>query len=231
MRRIALLLPAVLVLGCAVFRPPGRGLPPPPPSVADEQFDYRLLPGDRIVVKLVYTPQLSEEVLVRTDGRIVLPVAGEVMAGGRTIAELSEDLSQRYALTLDKPDVSVLVKDFGGQRIYVGGEVKTPRMVPLDSVMSVADAVFAAGGLEETAAADCVILLRRGVEGGKPQAFQVDMEAGLFAEVDLPLLQPFDVIYVPKTRIAHLDQYVEQYVNRLIPRNTAFSATYGLGAF
>ena len=95
--------------------------------------------------------------------------------------------------------------------------------------MSVADAVFAAGGLLDTAAPESVVLLRRGTNGGSPQAFCVDMEAGLFGETPIPLLEPYDVIFVPKSRIAQLDQYVEQYINRLVPRNASFNATYGLG--
>lgn len=223
---IAALFCAALPIGCALVRAPAHDLPPPPLAVADDLV-YRLLPGDRVVVKLIYTPGLTEEVVVLPDGTIMLPLVGEVEAGGHTVRDLTEKLRERYAETVERPDVSVQVREFGGQRVYVGGEVRTPNMLPLGTVMSVADAVFAAGGLLDTAAPDSVVLLRRRPGGGGAQAFRVDLEAGLFGESELPLLQPYDVVFVPKSRIAQLNEYVEQYINRIVPRS--FNVTYGLG--
>ncbi len=219
---LALLLPA-----CAAIRAPDRGLPASPER--QDAFEYRLLPGDHILVKLIYTPELSEEVVVRPDGGISLPVAGEVQAAGLGPAELAVKLRAVYAGEVERPDVSVMIRSFGGQRVYIGGEVAQPRMLPLDATTTVADAVFAAGGLKDSAAPDSVILLRRGDAPGNFDAFSVDLEAGLFGQRSLPVLRPYDVIYVPKTRIAQLNKYVEMYINRIIPRATSFGATYGIG--
>ena len=148
---MAILLCGALPIGCAVIRAPARGLPPPPPAASDD-LAYRLLPGDRIAVKLIYTPDLSEEVAVLPDGKVMLPLIGELEAGGHSVRDFAATLRERYAKTVERPDVSVQVREFGGQRVYVGGEVRTPNMLPLGTVMSVADAVFAAGGLLDTAA-------------------------------------------------------------------------------
>jgi protein involved in polysaccharide export with SLBB domain len=213
-------------LACAVGAP-ARQLPVAPEP--QEQFVYRLLPGDHLLVKLVYTPELSQDVIVRPDGHIHLPVVGEVRAAGRTPADLAVELKERYAQLARQPEVAILIQGFGGHRIYVGGEVKTPKMIPLDSVMSVVDAVFEAGGLKETAAPDSVVLLRRGEPGQAPRAYRVDLEAGLYARAPLPRLEPYDVVYVPKSRIAKVNDYVELYINRMIPHASSFGVVYGIG--
>jgi protein involved in polysaccharide export with SLBB domain len=220
--RISLLLCLLAVPGCAVFRSPSNGLPPPP----EQEVTYHLLSGDHILVKLIYTPELSEQVVVRPDGVISVPLVGEIQAAGRTPEALALDLQERFAKFLAKPDVSVVIRSFGGQRVYVGGEVVMPRMLPLDASTTVADAVFAAGGLRETACLDSVILLRRGKSPGEFQAFRVNLEEGLFGRAPLPELQPYDVVFVPKSRIAQVNQYVEMYVNRIIPHAVSFGATW-----
>jgi len=213
-------------LACAVGAP-ARDLPVAPEPQAD--FEYNLLPGDNLLVKLVYTPELSQKVTVLPDGLIHLPVVGEIQAAGRTPGELASDLTSRYAASVRNPEVVILIESFGGHRVYVGGEVKTPKMIPLESVMSVADAIFEAGGLRETAASDSVVLLRRGPTGGAPLAYQVDLEAGLYGRAPLPRLESYDVVFVPKSRIAKVNDYVELYINRMIPHATSFGVTYGIG--
>ena len=146
-----------------------------------------------------------------------------------SLTAVAEALSERYAGKMNRPDVSVLIQDFGGQRAYVGGEVEIPRMLPLDAVTNVADAIFAAGGFRETAAMDSVILLRRADNEAGFEAFCVDLHAGLYGEAPLPMLEPFDVVFVPKTRIAQLNHYVEMYINRIVPQAASFGVTYGIG--
>jgi protein involved in polysaccharide export with SLBB domain len=195
------LLACLLILpGCAVFRSPSQGLPPP--------------------------PELSEQVAIRPDGAISLPLVGEIQAAGLTPDELASRLRERFSELVARPDVAVLIRSFGGQRVYVGGEVVAPRKLPLDASTTVADAVFAAGGPRETACLDSVILLRPGKSRGEFQAFRVNLEEGLFGRAPLPELQPYDVVFVPKSRIAQLNEYVELYVNRIIPRAVSFGATW-----
>ena len=134
---------------------------------------YEIGPGDGLSVKLFYTSELNEDVMVRPDGKISLPLVGEVAAAGRTPEDLSQDIRQRYDDFLEKPDVVVIVRSFGSQRAYVGGEVKVPSMVTIDGRTSVVDAVFATGGALDTAALSSVVLIRRGPNGR--EAYSVDL--------------------------------------------------------
>lgn len=207
-------------------------IPPVPddPAVLAAAGEYRIGPGDAISVKLFYEPELSEDLRVRPDGRISLQLIGEVQAAGQTPEELSRVVSERYAAHVPRADATVIVRDFVSQRAYVGGEVRSPKMVRLDGQTTLTDAVLAAGGTIETAELSSVILLRRGPNGR--EVYRVDLNGLLRGnDVPIPYLRPYDVVYVPKSFIAEVNTYVELYINRMIPRNASFVATYEIQQF
>src|SRR5256885_1422714 len=92
---------------------------------------YVLLPGDQIEVKFFYNPELSEQQPIRPDGRIALQLVGDVEAAGLTPEALRNALRERYARVLREPDVTVIVKEISGRRVYVGGEVGTPGLLKM----------------------------------------------------------------------------------------------------
>lgn len=201
-------------------------IPPLPddPAVLEPQAEYRIGSGDTLGVKLFYTAELNDEVTVRPDGRISLQLVGDVAVAGRTPEEVSQELRERYAGYLTQPDVAVIVRGFGSQKAFVGGEVKSPSMIMIDGRTTLADAVFQAGGALDTAALSSVILIRP-KQGGR-DVYRVDLGGGLHGEDPVPVLRPYDVVYVPKSFIAQVGTYVDLYINRLIPKNAAFTAFY-----
>ncbi|MCC6641475.1 MAG: polysaccharide biosynthesis/export family protein [Deltaproteobacteria bacterium] len=211
---------ALLACGCMMHIPPL----PDDPGVLAPQAEYRIGGGDTLSVKLFYTAELNDEVTVRPDGRISLQLVGDVPVAGRTPEEVSQDLRERYAGHLTRPDVVVIVRGFGSQKAFVGGEVKSPSMIVIDGRTTLADAVFQAGGTLDTAALSSVILIRH-KEGGR-DVYRVDLSDGLEGEDPVPVLRPYDVVYVPKSFIAQVGMYVDLYVNRIIPKNAAFTAFY-----
>lgn len=219
-RLLAASVALLLAGGCAsnVKPLPGDG------TVSEPADRYEIGPGDGLSVRLFYTSELDEDVIVRPDGRISLPLVGEVPAAGRTPEELSAEIRGRYDTYLENPDVVVIVRSFASQRAYVGGEVKVPSMVMIDGRTSVVDAVFATGGALDTAALSSVVLIRRGPNGR--EAYRVDLTDVLAGMGESPVLRPYDVVYVPKSFIAKVGTFVDLYINRLIPRNAAFTAIY-----
>ncbi|RIL07153.1 MAG: sugar transporter [Proteobacteria bacterium] len=195
-------------------------------AVIEAETEYRIGPGDLLSVKFFYTNDLNEDLVVRPDGRISLQLVGELMAAGRTPAELSSDLQGLYAAHLLKPAVTVIVRGFASHKAFVGGEVKGPTAVPIDGRTTLADAVFQAGGPLDTAALSSVILLRKGAEGR--EAYRVDLSDGLMGREPLPVLRPYDVVFLPKSFIGKVGMYVELYINRIVPRNGSFMAFYEL---
>jgi protein involved in polysaccharide export with SLBB domain len=188
--------------------------------------EYRIGVGDTLALKFYYSSELNETVTVRPDGRISLQLIGEVDVVGRTPEEIALGLEGRYGEHLPQSDVAVIVRDFASMRAYVGGEVERPRMVRLDGYTTLTEAVFASGGILDTAARSSVILLRRGEYGR--EVYRVDIDKCLSGEAETPVLRPYDVVYLPKSFIAKVGMYVDLYINRIVPRNANFTAIYGI---
>lgn len=113
--------------------------------------------------------------------------------------------------------------------VYVGGEVVEPGLVPLDGTLTALAAVVKAKGFRPTAKAGSVILLRNSGQGG-PQITKINLEDVVEkGKPDLPL-QPFDVVYVPKSKIAKIDQFMEHYFRQVLPVSMNVGFSYLLGA-
>jgi polysaccharide export outer membrane protein len=214
--------------GCSGIHPspPEEGLVPP---AGDEAGEYRLRPGDVVNVKFFYNPELNELLPIRPDGKISLQLVDDVQAAGLTPPELDRVLTEKYAAVLHEPEIVVIVKEFGSQKVYVGGEVRTPGIVPLAARMTALQAIFYAGGFRETAQPSSVILIRRG-EDGRPAVRAVnlsDVISGKAPGSD-PVLSAFDVVFVPKTFIAKANRFVEQYIRQMIPATLSAGFSYTL---
>ena len=185
--------------------------------------EYRIQVGDQLDIKFFYNPELNEQVTVRPDGRISLQLVREIIAAGLTPAELTDLLTKKYAAELKKPEVTVIVRSFGGHKIYVDGEVTKPGMFSLMGFTTVLQAISQAGGMKDSARMSEVVLIRRGA-GNKPLALQVNAQQvidGTDMSQDIAL-KPYDIVFVPKSPIANVNVWVDQYLRKNIPINTGF---------
>lgn len=188
--------------------------------------EYRIQIGDVLDVKFYYNPELNDSVTVRPDGRVSLQLAPEVMAAGITPNDLAGQLRERYRGELRNPQVTVIVRSFGSQRMFVDGEVGTPGLVTLTGPLTVMQAIAEAGGMRETARVNEVLVIRR-TAAKKPQVMTVNLENainGTDLGQDIYVL-PFDIVYVPRSPIANVDLWVDQYIRRLIPVPFGFGWT------
>ncbi len=182
--------------------------------------EYRIHPGDEMDIKFFFNPEIDQTVIVRPDGQISLPLVDDVRAAELTPSELDSLLTQVYARELRKPMITVIVKTFTGQRVYVGGEVGRPGVVELRAGMTALQAVFAAEGFLDTAKPEGVIVIRNGATDA-PIPIRVDLEQSIDGETttgDIPL-QAFDVVYVPKSTIANVNLFVNQYIRGVLMFN------------
>ncbi len=187
---------------------------------------FLLQPGDTLDVMFRYWPELNDTQVVRPDGKISLQLIPEVQAAGLTPDELSQSLHKLYENRIKGPDITVIVRGFAEQKVYVGGEVKSPGMIELKGRMTALEAVMAAGGhLKESAELSNVVILRH--KDGKRYAATVNLNDQIEKkQSDLVLLEPRDIVFVPRTLIDQLNQYVDQYINKMIP-NTALQYSWG----
>jgi polysaccharide biosynthesis/export protein len=205
----------LLTAGCASQRPeitaaPSAPAPQPPPL-------YIIQPGDQLDIKFFYNPELNESVTVRPDGMISLQLVDEVNAAGMSPAQLDDLLTQKYSHELKKPMITVIVRSFTMQRVYVGGEVNRQGFVNLTAGMTPLQAVLEAGGVKETADPEAAIVIRKG-PNRQPVPVRVDLKTAAYGgsgEGGAPL-QAQDVVYVPKSAIAEANKFVKQYIEDLL---------------
>lgn len=190
---------------------------------------YKILPGDDLEIKLTYHPTFNERVIVLPDGWITLPLVNNIQATGKTPDEFAAELKQAYQKELRNPEVVVMVRQSNGRIIYIGGEVKLPRAIPLNFPTTLLQAVIQSGGTLPSAKEKTVLILRA-VPGAPPIVMVVNLakiKAG--AAADIPL-EPYDIVHVPKTVIAQTGDFVDAYINRILPKNVTFPFTYEIHA-
>lgn len=158
----------------------------------EREGPYRIGREDVLDVSVWRDPDLSRVVPVRPDGYISLPMAGEVLAEGKTPAELEAELRTKLAPYVQSPRVSVMVHEVNSSKVFVTGEVAHPGSYPLRGKISVLQAIALAGGLSEFANSGGIMVVRPGDQGGKIPVHYDD----LIAAKDIQL-RAGDTIVVP----------------------------------
>ena len=160
------------------------------------ESEFKLGPDDVIEVFVYKEPELSPTVVVRPDGKISLPLIGELPVIGKTAVELQKEIAQRLAHYIAEPTVNVIVKEVNSAKVSVLGEVKTPGMYKLKDRATVLDAVALAGGFTEYAKRDKVTLIRF-EPNGQQHRIQLNVDDQIKGRKgDLFYILPYDKIYV-----------------------------------
>jgi polysaccharide export outer membrane protein len=186
----AVLLGVVLAAGCASSASLQR--PDPMPDATE----YRIGREDVLEVVVWHEPELTRVVPVRPDGKISLPLAGEMEAAGKTPAELQAGLTKALGPYIQDATVAVLVREINGARIFVLGEVTRPGGFPLRGPMSVVQAIALAGGRSEFAG-DEVVWLRQKPNGASDRVSLSFDELVQGEAAGALWLRGGDVLYVP----------------------------------
>ena len=141
--------------------------PGPAPVAAASVAPYQLQPGDLLDISVWKEQELTREVLVRPDGGLSFPLAGELDTTGMTVDTLRMTLTTRLQRYLPNPVVTVAVKAVGG-RVYVLGKVNRAGEFPYSNPLDVMQAISLAGGTTPFAALNDIVILRR--QNGREQA-------------------------------------------------------------
>lgn len=187
---------------------------------SDDEPEYVLYPGDEIEIATPTAVELTRTQRIGPDGRVSLPLVGQLMAADRTIAELEADASTAFASQLRRPTVEVTLKTAGPIRVWVGGEVRTPGMIEMTGDLDAYQAVIQAGDFLPGAKQDQVALIRRG-RGGIRMLRAMDLRP---RRGEVVALRRGDIIYVPRTELAEVANWVTQFRNAL-----PIGFTYAIG--
>ncbi|TMJ19055.1 MAG: polysaccharide export protein [Alphaproteobacteria bacterium] len=198
---------AVALTGCATAPRAGNLLPPA--SLADETVgavadSYIIGPADELTLFVWRNQELSVTAQVRPDGRITTPLITDMVAAGKTPAQLADDIRAALAQYIQEPLVSVIVNRPQGsfsQQIRIVGAAVRPTALPYRANMTVMDAMIAAGGLSEFAAGDRAKLIRADRASGQQREYDLHLTT-LLRRGDIRAnvrLEPGDVIIIPES--------------------------------
>jgi polysaccharide export outer membrane protein len=120
---------------------------------------------DRLAINVWKEPDLTKTIPVRSDGKISLPLVGEVQAAGRTPLQLEQDIAARLRNFVTDPEVTVIVEQINSEKFNILGQVGRPGSYPLLVAVSVVDAIAMAGGFKDFAKQKAIYILRQTPDG------------------------------------------------------------------
>jgi polysaccharide export outer membrane protein len=175
----------------AMTEPDKKQAPQAPP----EPDEYRISAGDKLRIEVYKDQQLSQSVQVRPDGKITLPLIGDIDATSRTPIELRDAIRDAFKEYITNPTITVIVVEAVAATAYVMGEVNHPGAITLQTPVTVIQALALAGGLKDFADAKNIRILRKGRSGVQMISFNYkEASQSLRAPV---YLQPGDTVVVP----------------------------------
>jgi protein involved in polysaccharide export with SLBB domain len=195
---------------------------------SDQAPVYRLGAGDKVKIDYALTPELNQETVVEPDGAVALKALGRLPAQNLTMAEFQAMVEEAAARRLRHPLLTISLVEPHAARIVVGGQVGRPGVYPLPARATTLEAVMLAGGLLPESRMDEVVVLRQR-PGQPPMLRTVDLRS--FVSSGSPresiTLASEDIVFVPRSRVAEVDLWIDQYVNKLLPFSRSVSYTKG----
>jgi len=193
-----IILAALFAVGCAQ----SPSAPTADEGEPGESALYKIGPGDQLTVFVRDNPDLTRQLTVRPDGRITVPLVGDMRASQQTPVQLADNIETELTEYIKSPIVNVIVHDFKGtfdQQVRVVGAATEPQAIPYRAGMSVLDVLIAVGGLTEFADGNDAKLVRQ-VDGSR-KTFNLRLEDLLNnGDIDANVpVEPGDVIIIPRS--------------------------------
>ena len=138
-------------------------------STAAKPHDDSFVIGndDVLAVNVWKEPDISRSIPVRSDGKISLPLVGEVQATGRTPLKLEQEIASRLKNYISEPEVTVIVQQINSQKFNILGQVTRPGSYVITNSATVLDAIAVAGGFRDFAKQKSIYILRQNVDGSQ----------------------------------------------------------------
>jgi len=179
---------------------------------------YRIQVGDVLDIAFFKAMDMDQTRTVGPDGDIYLPIVGRVKVVGRTVDDVTKEVTEGYRREMINPQITVSVQEYSALHVYVSGEVNVPGIQDYRGGLTLVQAISSAGGFNRRARQNEVLLIRPGPDN-KPVGTIIDVKQilrkGQIAN-DVPLA-PLDIVYVHHKKIVNLNIFVEQYLSDNIP--------------
>ncbi len=169
-----------------------------PDGKSTQDASYVIGDDDLLAINVWNEPDLKQSAPVRPDGKISLPLIGDIQAAGRTPVQLQEEIADKLRAYITHPDVTVVVQQINSQKFNILGRVAKPGSYALSTTMTVLDAIAEAGGFQDFAKQKDIYILRENPGGGESRfSFNYkDVIKGKHLEQNIRL-EPHDTIVVP----------------------------------
>jgi len=177
--------------------PPAVKASDPPSAATQTPNEYLLGLGDIIEVQVWKEPELTKTLTIRLDGRVSLPLAGDVMAAGKSPEQLASDLEKKLKAYITEPSVTVILSQSTSRKYFIIGQIVNPGEFTIDAPITVLQALARSGGFQEWAKKDKIVIVRR--QSGRENFLPFDYEAftngkNISQNIDIA---PGDTIIVP----------------------------------
>ncbi len=178
---------------------------------------YRIRQGDKLSVKFLYHPELTDTALVvRPDGFISLQLIDDVKAEGMTVSQLKKHLEKAYEEILLTPVITVTLVEYVPPRVFIGGQINKPGRYDLRDAQTLVQVIFLAGGFTRDANRRMVLHARPNGNGGdrrdwrfqSANVLKILNEKG--EEQDI-VLQDGDYIFIPDSKISQVNKAIEGF--------------------
>ncbi len=179
------------------------------PALSERNAPYRLQAGDTIEVQYRLTPEYNSTTVVQPGGMASLPLVGEVALQGLTVEQAHDAIVEKASVRLNRPEVTVLLKDYVRPYFVVSGEVGHPGRFDMRGDVTAFEAIAMAGGFKDSAKHSQVLLVRKYNEE-LAEVKLLDMKAMMKQDKVLedPLLKPGDMLVVPQNVVSKLERFI-----------------------
>ena len=176
---------------------------------------YRIAVNDKLFIAVWRVPDLSMEVIVGPDGKISFPLLGDIDAAGRTLSELDAEITEKLKEYVNDPQVSVVVREFAGDKVTVIGEVRTPGIYKFTGRTRIMDIIALASGFTDRAKSASIVIVRQPTEdsGKGTNLIVVDVKSILKGNLNHNIeVQAYDIIYVSRTFVSNVKEFYDNWI-------------------
>jgi len=206
---------ALLLAGCAIPKEPNWS----PDEHSVPELTLVLAPGDEIGVTFLGAPDLNTTQRIRRDGCISLNLVGDYKAAGKTPQQVKQELLKLYATQIQVKETEISITS--PSPVFVAGAVTNPGRLETDRPLTALEAIMEMGGFNEKESnVRGVVVIRHG--NGERWGYYLDFNDALKGKECRPFyLKSFDIVYVPRRPIVKVNDWVEQYIHKLLPHTGA----------
>lgn len=176
---------------------------------------YRIQNGDVVDLSFPFTPEFNQVVTVQPDGYVTLRGIGDVEVAGKSVPQVTTMLQEKYSAILREPVITVLLKEFEKPHFLISGHVGRPGKYDMSRDLTLSQAVAIGGGLIPDAKSSQVLVFRR-TSKDWVEVKKVDLGKMLKGDLNEDIaLQPGDMVYIPKKKLASLKPFMPVAALRL----------------